>query len=177
MVGDFFIYNNHKLKIKKMKWTRRGKEIDGELHDYLGTIFDKEMEKGHKLTVCIGTDSQRHGGVFKFATAIVIKVRTEDGLGKGAMVIGATHTERQKMSLKERMIREVYKSIEVAYDICPILDLYDIDLEVHADINSNPEHASNAALKEAVGYIQGMGYGFKVKPDAWASSSAADNMC
>lgn len=160
-----------------MKWNRSGKLIDGELSDYLEKLFDEEIAKGHELTVCIGTDSQKAGRAFKFATAIVIITKTKSGLGKGAIVIGKTYLERQKMSLKERMIKEVYGSIEVAYDICPLLDLYEVDLEVHADINANPEHASNAALKEAIGYIQGMGYGFKVKPDAWAASTGADRMC
>ena len=160
-----------------MKWRRRGKLIEGSITDYLEKIFDEEIEKGHKMTVCIGTDSQKAGRAFKFATAIVILTESEDGLGKGAMVIGSTHMDKQKMSLKERMIKEVYKSIEVAMELCPLLDLYEIELEVHADINTNPEHASNAALKEAIGYIQGMGYGFKVKPDSIAASTAADRMC
>ena len=65
---------------------------------------------------------------------------------------------------------------EVAYEIAPLLDLYDIPLEIHADINPNPIHDSNKALQSAVGYILGMGYEFKVKPDAQAASHCADNL-
>jgi len=81
------------------------------------------------------------------------------------------------MKLKERMITEVAKSVEVAYSLCDLLDLYDVALEVHADINTDPEFQSNTALKEAMGYILGMGFVFKAKPDAFASSSCADKVC
>ena len=74
------------------------------------------------------------------------------------------------------MITEVAKSIQIAYELCDLLDQYDVDLEVHADINSNPQFESNVALKEAIGYIMGMGFAFKVKPDAFASSSCADKL-
>jgi hypothetical protein len=84
--------------------------------------------------------------------------------------------ETKKMSLKERMIIEVGKSVEVAYSLCDLLDLYDVELEVHADINTDPNFQSNVALKEAMGYILGMGFTFKAKPDAFASSCCADKV-
>jgi predicted RNase H-related nuclease YkuK (DUF458 family) len=49
-------------------------------------------------------------------------------------------------------------------------------MEVHADINTNPTFKSNEALKEAMGYIRGMGFAFRAKPDAFASSSCANKM-
>ena len=53
------------------------------------------------------------------------------------------------------------------------MDLYEVELEVHADINTDPNFQSNVALKEAMGYILGMGFVFKAKPHAFASSSCA----
>ena len=82
-----------------------------------------------------------------------------------------------KELVNERMVYEVGKSVEVAYEIAPLMDLYEIPLEIHADINPDPLHDSNKALQSAVGYILGMGYSFKVKPDAWAASSGADKYC
>jgi predicted RNase H-related nuclease YkuK (DUF458 family) len=49
-------------------------------------------------------------------------------------------------------------------------------MEVHADINTNPAFKSNDALKEAMGYILGMGFAFKAKPHAFASSSCANKV-
>jgi predicted RNase H-related nuclease YkuK (DUF458 family) len=54
--------------------------------------------------------------------------------------------------------------------------LYDVDLEVHADINTNPMFKSNQALHEAMGYILSMGFVFKAKPEAFASSYCANKI-
>jgi hypothetical protein len=88
------------------------------------------------------------------------------------------HQEKvhKKMSIKERMLNEVQRSIETAYSLCDLLDLYDVDLEVHADINTNPNFKSNQALHEAMGYILSMGFVFKAKPEAFASSYCANKM-
>jgi predicted RNase H-related nuclease YkuK (DUF458 family) len=80
------------------------------------------------------------------------------------------------MGLRERMILEVSKSVEVAYSLCDLLDRHDVALEVHADINTDPHFQSNMALHEAMGYILGMGFVFKAKPDAFASSYCADKV-
>ncbi len=80
------------------------------------------------------------------------------------------------MAIKERMLVEVAKSVEVAYALCNTFIAYDVDMEVHADINTNPNFKSNDALKEAMGYIMGMGFAFKAKPHAFASSSCANKI-
>ena len=80
------------------------------------------------------------------------------------------------MSIKERMLAEVQRSIETAYALCDLLDQYHVDLEVHADINTNPMFKSNQALHEAMGYILSMGFVFKAKPEAFASSTCANKM-
>jgi hypothetical protein len=74
------------------------------------------------------------------------------------------------------MLLEVSKSIEIAYELCDLFIEYDIEMEVHADINTNAQFKSNDALKDAMGYIMGMGFAFKAKPDAFASSCCADKV-
>jgi len=71
---------------------------------------------------------------------------------------------------------EVSKSIEVAYALCNIFSRFSVGMEVHADINTNPSFKSNDAVKEAMGYIVGMGFAFKAKPEAFASSSCANKV-
>jgi predicted RNase H-related nuclease YkuK (DUF458 family) len=131
----------------------------------------RETEKGYHLKVCIGTDSQVKGAETEFATVIVF-LREKHG---GFMFIHNDKT-RQKFSIKERMLVEVAKSIETAYELCDLFTEYDVDMEVHADINTNPHFKSNEALREAMGYILGMGFAFKAKPEAFASSSCANKM-
>jgi len=131
----------------------------------------RETEKGFRLKVCIGTDSQVYGTETEFATVIVF-LREKHG---GFMFIANDRTT-QRYSIKERMLVEVAKSIEIAYELCDLFNTYDVDMEVHADINTNPQFKSNEALREAMGYILGMGFAFKAKPEAFASSCCANKM-
>ncbi|HMS68423.1 MAG TPA: ribonuclease H-like YkuK family protein [Saprospiraceae bacterium] len=155
-----------------MEWRRlNGDKIEISLIDAVETTLIREKEAGYRLKVCIGSDSQVYGENIEFATVIVF-LREKRG---GFMFI-SNYRITQKMTLKERMITEVSKSIEVAYALCDLLDQYEVELEVHADINTDPHFKSNTALKEAMGYILGMGFVFKAKPDAFASSCCADKV-
>ncbi|MBS1589460.1 MAG: hypothetical protein JST52_07570 [Bacteroidetes bacterium] len=131
----------------------------------------RETELGYKLKVCIGTDSQVYSNETEFATVIVF-LREKQG---GFMFIANERTT-QRFSIKERMLVEVAKSIDIAYELCDLFTKYDVEMEVHADINTNPQFKSNEALREAMGYILGMGFAFKAKPEAFASSCCANKM-
>jgi uncharacterized protein len=131
----------------------------------------RETNAGFHLKVCIGTDSQVRANDTEFATVIVF-LREKHG---GFMFICNEKT-RHPFTIKERMLAEVARSIEIAYELCDLFNEYDVDMEVHADINTNPQFKSNEALREAMGYIMGMGFAFKAKPDAFASSCCADKM-
>ena len=155
-----------------MKWRKfDGERIEIPLKDEVEKTIQHETSLGNKLMVCIGTDSQVKNGCIEFATVIVF-LREKRG---GFMYI---HNEKmkQRMSIKERMLAEVAMSINIAYELCDLLDKYHVDLEVHADINTNPQFKSNTALSEAMGYILSMGFAFKAKPYAFASSSCANKM-
>jgi len=195
------------LKTKHiMKWKRVNHgPIEEPLVDYLERLFEAELEKGFELKVCIGTDSQKAGKGYKFATAIVVETREHMGFeykknwdgtktkvpiysGRGAMVIGATFWEEMRATtnkkkhreieiINQRMLREVSSSIEVGLEVWPLLDLYGITMEIHADINPDPRYESHVALGDAIGYIIGMGWESKIKPDAYAASKGADKIC
>ncbi|MXV17871.1 ribonuclease H-like YkuK family protein [Hufsiella ginkgonis] len=155
-----------------MAWKKFSGEIIHEpILEEVERAIAREYHAGNKLKVCIGTDSQVKGSVTDFATVIVF-LREQKG---GFMFIQQERTS-QKMSIKERMLTEVQRSIEIAYTLCDLLDLYDVGLEVHADINTNPMFKSNQALHEAMGYILSMGFVFKAKPEAFASSACANKI-
>ena len=152
------------------------RRFDGEpmqlpIKDAVEEAILRETATGNRLKVCIGTDSQVKGPETEFATVVVF---LREGRG-GFMFI---HNEKslQKHSIKERMLVEVARSIEVAYELCDLFTLYEVDMEVHADINTNPGFRSNEALREAMGYILGMGFAFKAKPEAFASSCCANKI-
>jgi len=155
-----------------MLWRKfNGDPIPLPIKEAVEQTIKKESEAGNKLKVCIGTDSQVKGNDTEFATVIVF---LREGRG-GFMFI---HNEKTtiKYSIKERMLVEVAKSVEIAYELCNLFTLYDVEMEVHADINTNPQFKSNEALREAMGYILGMGFAFKAKPEAFASSSCANKV-
>jgi len=151
-------------------WRRlEGEIIRKPIFAEIESVLEKEKE--YRLKACIGTDSQVHGKIIRFATAIVF-LREK----KGGFVFLKTFKSEREFSLKERMLFEVSESIGIAYEICPLLDKFGIGLEVHADINSDPEFESHIAYKEAMGYILGMGYTFRAKPNAFASTYCANKV-
>jgi predicted RNase H-related nuclease YkuK (DUF458 family) len=155
-----------------MLWRKfNGDTIELPIKHEVELAIQRETKAGFKLKVCIGTDSQVKGSETEFATVIVF---LREGHG-GFMFI---HNEKTKHSytIKERMLVEVARSIEIAYELCDLFTKYDVDMEVHADINTNPHFKSNEALREAMGYILGMGCALKAKPEAYASSSCANKM-
>lgn len=156
----------------EMEWRRlNGQKIDLPIKEAVERTIVQEYELGNKLKVCIGTDSQVRGTEIHFATVIVFLRE-----GKGGFMYIHTEISRKPMSLRERMITEVGKSVDIAYQLCDLLDTYEVALEVHADINTDPYFQSNVALREAMGYILGMGFTFKAKPEAFASSNCADKV-
>jgi predicted RNase H-related nuclease YkuK (DUF458 family) len=155
-----------------MLWRKfNGDRILLPIHEAVENAIRRETEKGFRLKVCIGTDSQVKGKETEFATVIVFLRE-----GHGGFMFIHNHKTDHLYSIKERMLVEVAKSIEIAYELCDLFTRYDVDMEVHADINTNPQFKSNEALREAMGYILGMGFAFKAKPEAFASSSCANKV-
>ncbi len=146
-----------------------GESIRSTIFDAVEEVIKREDALGNKLKVYIGTDSQVKRGIIDFATVIVF-LREH----KGGFMFIQRDKRHHRMSIKERMLLEVQKSIDIAYQLCPLLEKHKVDLEVHADINTNPNFQSNVALKEAMGYIMGMGFVFKAKPESFASTNCAN---
>jgi predicted RNase H-related nuclease YkuK (DUF458 family) len=154
------------------QWRKlNGQRIELPIEDEVRKAIVQEKENGNDLKVCIGTDSQVKGKETEFATVIVF-IRK----GKGGFMYIHNESTYQKMHIKERMLMEVSKSIDIAYKLCRLFTLYNVEMEVHADINTDPNFKSHDALKEAMGYIMGMGFVFRAKPDAFASSSCANKV-
>jgi uncharacterized protein len=159
-----------------MEHRRQWKKMNGEpvgipIAEEVKSALVRETAMGHELKIYIGTDSQVKNSSTGFATVIVFLRK-----GNGGFMYVCNERTTQKMNIKERMMTEVAKSIDVAYNLCEVFAGHDVPMEVHADINSSPAFKSNIALKDAMGYITGMGFTFKAKPLAFASSSCANKM-
>src|SRR6188768_3778632 len=98
----------------QQQWRKlNGQKILRPIEDEVRFAILREKEMGHELKVCIGTDSQVKGKETEFATVIVF-IRK----GKGGFMFIHNETTTQRMSIKERMLTEVAKSIDVAYELC-----------------------------------------------------------
>ena len=158
------------METNQNKWQNlKGEIFHQPIIQLVEEAIVREQMNGHRIKICVGSDSQVYGNIIHYATVIVF-VRER----KGAFMFICKEKEYRKIGIKERMLNEVSKSVEIAYAICEILEMYNVEMEVHADINTDSNCKSNIALKDAMGYILGMGYIFKAKPHAFASSSCAD---
>jgi predicted RNase H-related nuclease YkuK (DUF458 family) len=155
-----------------MCWRKlNGEKIELPIKEAVKKVLETETANNKKLKVCIGTDSQVKCNYTEFATVIVF-LREHNG---GFMFIHNDKTVN-KFHIKERMLLEVSKSVQIAYELSDLLIEHNVEMEIHADINTNPQFKSNDALKDSMGYILGMGFNIKVKPDAFASSCCADRI-
>lgn len=78
-------------------------------------------------------------------------------------------------ALVSRITEETRRSVEIG---CLFMDEYGFNpqaIELHLDVS--PFSAGNATSKFSdmlKGYVQGYGFDYRLKPDAWASQSIAD---
>ena len=158
--------------MEKRQWRKlSGQRITIPIEEEVRNVLIREREAGNAIQVCIGTDSQVKGRITEFATVLVF-IRK----GKGGFMYINNEVTTRKYPIKQRMLEEVARSIDVAFGLCNLFTVFNVQMEVHADINTNPTFKSNAALSEAMGYIMGMGFAFKAKPHAFASSSCANKV-
>lgn len=115
--------------------------------------------------VHIGTDSLQVGRWTQFVTVAVIHTP-----GKGGRVAYAKDTVPRITSLRERLLKEVWKSVELA------MALGELPLTVHVDANPDERHASSKYLQELVGLVMAQGFRTLIKPESWAASHTADHI-
>lgn len=125
-------------------------------------------------SVYIGCDSKvfkDNGRWFaKYTTVIVIHMDSKHG----AKVYHYSEVQPDFRNIRTRMVTEAQYAIQVFDEIADVIGARHV--EIHLDINPNPEHKSNVAASEAMGYVQGVtGIKPKIKPEAFAASYAADH--
>lgn len=117
--------------------------------------------------VHIGTDSQQHGRHTSFCTIVAVL-----NPGKGGRAAYCQETVPRIQSLRERLLKEVWRSVELGLELTPLVTG---DLTVHIDANSNVVHKSSQWVQELVGMAVSNGFKALIKPLSWASSHAADH--
>jgi len=140
-----------------------GKQVT---HDQIRDLIHQD----HDYEVFVGTDSQVHRKIKKvvYVTCIVLYKK-----GKGGRVFLAKENERYANSLKERLMNEVWRSLQVAFEMQRILPA-NAELVVHIDVNSKKRFKSADYCQELVSMVTGQGFKCRIKPEAWAAQAVAN---
>jgi len=137
------------------------------------------MQSSLNSSIYIGSDSSKvrlnkksNKWEVRYVTAFILHLDS----CKGGKVLYNSHREsyRRKISMKARLLTEVQYSVEMALSIIDCIGSR--NFEVHLDINDDPNAGSSVAVKEAVGWIVGMGFNYQIKPNSFVASFVADKL-
>ena len=152
------------------KWQRFTREKVDDLEQTI--LKDIASAPTDKLTWYIGSDSQVKNGSIKYITAVIVLF---DGQGGRGYYKETVEKLGYKISIRQKLFQETHMSVETAMWLNPILEDAGYCVEaIHADVSSNPIHASNAVMNECLVYITGAGFTAVGKPDSWAAMEIAD---
>jgi len=141
------------------------------LKNVIEEIFNFIQEKPQSAyRLVIGTDSLNMADRSDFVTAIIIL-----RIGNGGRYFWRRITDKNFKSLRERIYKEVYLSLEIGQQLLKLLEknrLYNFDLEIHVDVGQNGE--TRNLINEVTGIVRGCGFTVKTKPESFAASHVAD---
>ena len=118
--------------------------------------------------VHVGTDSLQLARHTRFVTVVAILTPR-----RGGRAIWRREVRPRIASLRERLLREVWLSVELGLALHPIVPG---PLSVHIDANPMETHRSSRYVQELVGLVVSQGFRAVIKPESWAASRAADRM-
>lgn len=149
--------------------SKQWKTMEGRrpIEDIKGTLA--EQFQGVK-TVYIGTDSQQDRRWTRFVTVVVIHTP-----GKGGRAFYTVESTPKIKSLRERLIKEVWMSVELALEVNDMLG-EEVELQVHIDANPNVKFKSSQYVKELVSLVVSQGFTAMIKPEAVAAMHVADHV-
>ena len=142
----------------------RWKTLDGTPIDDIVQWVKESTQRGQIIHV--GTDSLQTGRWTQFVTVVVIL-----NPPKGGRVAYVREVVPRISSLRQRLMREVWMSVELSMQLPE-----NPDLTVHIDANPDERHMSQKYLQELVGMVVGQGFKALYKPDSWAATHAADHV-
>jgi predicted RNase H-related nuclease YkuK (DUF458 family) len=132
--------------------------------------YIKEYASQHNdLEILVGCDSQNRKRETIYA--IVIGLYKP---GKGAHVLYSRFTTTRERENTNRLLNEVWFSVEVAEAIKSELGIKATWIDI--DLNPDPKYKSNSALTSAVGIVTGMGYNVRHKGNSPVMTYAADHL-
>lgn len=158
--------NSKSSKLSKL-WYRLNNEPIYDIGEVL--LSDIGASAYNDMKFVVGGDSQMSCDSVKYCVVVVCTT------GHGGRGYYKVIHRRGRVSRQQRLFNETYYSVKYALEINPILESvgYHID-EIHTDLNPNPKYKSSDMIQSCIGYIRGMGFEGKTKPESWASYGVAD---
>lgn len=125
--------------------------------------------------VYVGCDSKRlKDGKVKYATVVILHINGKHG-GKLFSFLDIEQQYGKATNPTLRLLGEATRAVDIARQIAEVVG--DRQFELHLDLNTDPKYKSHDAVKQALGYVLGvLGFEAKLKPAAFAASSAADRL-
>lgn len=149
--------------------TVEGKKVD-DILAVLAQVIGASNPTGEVKQVHVGTDSQQNGLFTEYVTVIAVL-----NPGKGGRAFYSSERVPRIRSLRERLLKEVWRSVEVALELSGILTESD-NMTVHVDANPDTKFKSSAYVKELTSMVVSQGFKAVLKPDAWAAGHIADHV-
>ena len=151
-----------------MKFKKIGHEEEFELANYVKKYL--RLNRHLDTKIYLGTDSQNKRYTTNYATTLVFH------LGNTGCHVIYTREKGPKIPVDlyfHRLWGEVERSVKVAQ----YLKYNGIEIDhIGLDFNSDPKRKSHQLVKSALGYIEGLGFKGKVKPDILPAIKAADDL-
>ena len=128
--------------------------------------------------IFVGCDSEiKDNKRASFARVVVIWNHVSKDVSVGCKVFGDIVSQPfygGVNNISQRLMQEVVFSAEIAEAIKDVVG--DRVFEIHLDLSKNAIDRSNTIVSQATGYIRGLGFVPRIKPDAPAATSAADEL-
>lgn len=151
----------------KKRWTSGS----GDVHTFQNVVMEvSDHAKNNKIF--IGSDSFLTKKRTCFVTAVCLLTKNKGG----RYFLYKDYLKTNQFNiLSVRITEEVRRSIELAEYFMNSHNILPQEIELHLDVS--PFGAKNGTSKFSEmlrGYVQGYGFGCKLKPNAWASQTVAD---
>jgi len=146
--------------------------LDGDGIEQNDDFIKREILEYNKNggTIYVGSDSMMNCTTCSFAAVIAFHNRS-----KKIAKYYYKKLKKQEVKYKDvklKILEEVSIAISTAQfvlKICP-----NANIELHIDISTEKTNLTSKFYSLVKGWVDGVGFKLKVKPDSWASSSIAD---
>ncbi len=152
--------------MKNMQFKSLTNRKDIDLIPYINYHFEQYPED----KLYIGTDSQNVGNYSVYGVVLVLHRNNRGG--------HVLFTTIKLPRIHDKHVR-LWQEVEYSVDLAEYLKSMNVKAPefIDIDFNIDPKYASNSLLLSAMGYVKGMGYEVRAKPDSLVASYVADIVC